>query len=468
MSQGLRWFFSDQRNACSGQGVKGGESDANMHPPLAPDIIHRRHAQSTILALPDANILAHTSRSLQIGRALRELGYDVQFASDGKYMSLIRQAGFLCHPHLTLDPERLLEICRKGRTNFFTPDFLARCVEADCELFARVKPDLVLSDFRFSVSTSAEIMQIPHAVTLNALWTNYFSARLSAPENTVYEKFFGKALVSRFPSWLVKVLKELTLRYDVQSHNQVRRHYGLAARRNLFDLVAGDLNLIADLPAFAPTEKLPPHFSYVGPILWQPEIPLPDCFEQIDEAKPTIYVSMGSSGDPGIFQALADAFADTEYQCLVTTAGLTEIANPPANFLTTAFAPGETLMSKCDLVVCQGGNGTVYQALRAGIPILGYPTMHDQHFNMDLVERLKMGRRLSLSPFNARDLKVAVKDMLARSQEYTRQAKILANAFFHYPGETLAAKAIDDFLYPGWSQLTAPEIPLANVARQRR
>ena len=46
-----------------------------------------------ILVMPDGNWLSHTSRPFEIAKELRELGYDVVFASDGQYMRLPREGG---------------------------------------------------------------------------------------------------------------------------------------------------------------------------------------------------------------------------------------------------------------------------------------------------------------------------------------------------------------------------------------
>jgi UDP:flavonoid glycosyltransferase YjiC (YdhE family) len=49
------------------------------------------------------------------------------------------------------------------------------------------------------------------------------------------------------------------------------------------------------------------------------------------------------------------------------------------------------------VVVCHSGNGTVYQALSGGTPIVGVPEFHDQDFNMQRVEALGLGRRADAS-----------------------------------------------------------------------
>ena len=46
-----------------------------------------------------------------------------------------------------------------------------------------------------------------------------------------------------------------------------------------------------------------------------------------------------------------------------------------------------------DVVVCHAGNGTIYQALSQGKPIVGVPEFHDQEFNMQRVETFGVGLR---------------------------------------------------------------------------
>ncbi|MBN1932685.1 MAG: hypothetical protein JW786_13865 [Desulfobacterales bacterium] len=48
-------------------------------------------------------------------------------------------------------------------------------------------------------------------------------------------------------------------------------------------------------------------------------------------------------------------------------------------------------------MVCHGGNGTIYQALLHGKPIIGIPTIPDQGFNMRRVVALGVGVGKSLT-----------------------------------------------------------------------
>jgi len=91
---------------------------------------------------------------------------------------------------------------------------------------------------------------------------------------------------------------------------------------------------------------------------------------------------MGSTGYARFFEQAIEIFGNSEYQCIMTTAGMVSLSCIPENFYVTDYAPGSKIMEKSDVVVCQGGNGTIYQAMSKGVPIIGIPTMHDQEFNL--------------------------------------------------------------------------------------
>ena len=97
------------------------------------------------------------------------------------------------------------------------------------------------------------------------------------------------------------------------------------------------------------------------------------------------------------------------------------------------------------MVVCQGGNGTIYQALAAGVPIVGVPTMHDQDMNLQRVVALGAGIQLSGLRFKPRHLAEAVTTILSDDRYRTAaqaQARILAD----FDGPTRGAEILDRFL----------------------
>jgi UDP:flavonoid glycosyltransferase YjiC (YdhE family) len=397
--------------------------------------------EKRILVMPDGNWLSHTSRPFEIAKVLREMGHKVIFASDGEYMKLPRDDGFPVLPIVTIDPDRVLACSRSGRANWYYDELIEQCVEAELALYEQVQPDLVLTDFRLPVMTSCEMAGIPSAVLLNAAWTNYYTVRIKSPEHLNVTRLLGKPLANAFVPWV----KQFIITVDARPFNRFRKRNGLSPRKNIWDVWSGDLNLIVDIPEYGPTEGLPPNFHYIGPIVWEPDIPPPAWLKELDPERHTVYFSMGSTGYARFFEQAMDIFGGGEYQCLMTTAGMSELADVPDNFYVTEYAPGSQLMAVSDAVVCHGGNGTIYQAMQSGVPIIGIPTMHDQEFNLDRVETLGIGIHLSEYSFKPEHLVDAVERIFSEGsyqQNADRYRAILAD----YDGPRRGAAEIDDYL----------------------
>ena len=391
--------------------------------------------------MPDGNWLAHTSRTFEIAKVLNEMDCEIIFAGEGEYMKLPKGVGFQVLPILTLDPVHALACSRSGRANWYDYDLIQRCVAAELSLFKQLKPDLVLTDFRLTLNTSCELANIPLAVTLNASWTNYYSVREKAPEHSGVTKILGKSLTTLFlPS-----VKKIIITFDSRPFNKFRRENKLSPRKNIFDIFRGDLNIIADIPDYGPTENLPEDFHYVGPIIWEPEMETPAWLEKLDSKRPTLYFTMGSTGHPRFFTQAIEIFGNTNYQCIMTTAGMADLQYIPDNFNVVDYAPGSQIMNKSDLVVCHGGNGTIYQAMSQGIPIIGIPTHHDQEWNLDRVESLGMGIHLSEINFKPAHLVEAVEGILSE-QSYKENALKYKNILERYNGPSKGAQLIYSYL----------------------
>ena len=151
---------------------------------------------------------------------------------------------------------------------------------------------------------------------------------------------------------------------------------------------------------------------------------------------------MGSTGFAEFFNVALELFADTRYQVIFTGGGMELPAARPANFFVEEYGPGLKLMAVSDLVVCHGGNGTIYQALSRGVPIIGIPTMHDQWFNMERVEDLGVGVRLDEKKISPSQLAEAVETIL-EDKTYTKNINPLKNEIARYNAPKKAAELIN-------------------------
>ncbi|MFC1657381.1 glycosyltransferase [Candidatus Moduliflexota bacterium] len=355
-----------------------------------------------ILALPYTHTLSHTSRPLLVAQELRKRGHEVVFAGESPKKSFIVNEGFSVLPLYEPDPEKLFGNIRKGKLRFASDAEVQRMIEADLVLYKDVEPDVVLSDGRFSAPVSTQISGLRHTAIVNVSSTAYRSLPYIPLFDWIPEIPLGHE--SRFR----RVSDRLNLRLEMSTFNGVmnvftrlRRKYGLDKPVTATNCLCGnDLTLMADIPEYFPTRNLPSNYHYIGPITWRSSLPPPPWWPPAKGAGPLIYVTMGTTGIENFFERVHKSIARSDMTGIVTTGGhASSIKTLEGKVYVEDYIDGDLAIEKCDMVVCHGGNGTVYQALGHGTPVIGIPTNPDQKFNMRRVEALGVGKTLSWKEF---------------------------------------------------------------------
>jgi UDP:flavonoid glycosyltransferase YjiC (YdhE family) len=172
---------------------------------------HGRNAKKTIAVFCDGGFLAHVTRSFEVGRALRHcFGHRVVFCCDGPYTHIPRDAGFEVVPVFTVNRDVTMDVARKG-----TPPSLSwwknvcdQSVASDLQALESIKPDAVVADMRWSMSTSARAFGVPYVAIANACWTDRFAQVIEVPEGHITSKVFGKWIAkAAFPA-LVSLMQK--------------------------------------------------------------------------------------------------------------------------------------------------------------------------------------------------------------------------------------------------------------------
>jgi MGT family glycosyltransferase len=406
---------------------------------------HGRNAKKTIAVFCDGGFLAHVTRSFEVGRALRHcFGHRVVFCCDGPYAHIPRDAGFEVVPVYTVNRDITMDVARKGMPPSLSwwKETCDKSVASDLQALEQIQPDAVVADMRWSMSTSARAFGVPYIAVANACWTDRFAQPILPPEGHITTKLIGKWLATAaFPTFI-----DVQMKFGALGYKDVRKRFGLPPLRSMFEAIEGDITLMPDLPEFMPVVRnTPPSFRYIGPLLWDANIDLPPWFSKLQPGRPTIYFTMGSTGDTKFFEEAVRVFGNSEFQVLITTGGLAEIPNPPSNVFIAKYAPGEALMAVSDVVVSHGGNGTVYQALSCGVPIIGFPTIFDQEINMRQVEALGIGIQMSNKEYSGPTLERAVRKVINETR-YRERCRQLAARISRMDGRRRAALHIHDFL----------------------
>ncbi|WP_370583979.1 glycosyltransferase [Motiliproteus sp. SC1-56] len=383
-----------------------------------------------MLFFAEAATLAHVARPMVLAQALESAGYCVEFAADSRYQALFAPLSRPWHPLHSISTRDFLQALARG-SPLYSEAQLNAYVEEDLRLIDQVKPDLVVGDFRLSLSVSARLPGVPYWTLTNAYWSPYASPHYRVPELPI-TRVLGVTAADRLFRWI----RPLAFALHTRPLNRVRRAHGLASlgldlRRTYTD---ADCTLYADLPQLAPTFELPGNHHYLGPIIWSPQIPLPPWWQDLPEHQPVIYVTLGSSGEKALLPSVLAALAKLPVTVIAATMGETLESPGPSVFLTD-YLPGETAAARSQLVICNGGSPTTYQALAQGVPVIGIAGNLDQYLNMGYLEQTGVGRLLRAGQLTATSLTACARAVLDDATMRERALSTQASIAHTPPGE---------------------------------
>lgn len=406
--------------------------------PLSPTAENTPIRTPRLLFISEAVTLAHVARPYALAKSLSAANWDIVFACADTYRHLFDSSTWQQEPIQSMAPGDFARRLAHGQ-RLYPISILQDYIKADIDLLRRIKPDVVIGDFRLSLSVSARLAKVPYIAISNAYWSP-FTAPFRYPVPCMpMTRYLGVHLAQTLFSWA----QPWAFAWHSRPLNILRKQFGLPAlsfdlRRTYTD---ADITLYADVPELVPTHDLPPNHRYIGPIEWSPETPPPPLPQKDSDSQP-IYVTLGSSGAADLIPRILEALGPLRGPVIVASAGVT-VKHTPPNAIIRDFLPGDLLSRYASIVICNGGSPTSHQALRHGKPVLGIPSNLDQHLNMLYVSR--SGAGLTLRPEHARPEKIleAVTELTANPR-FRRSAEQLAAAFCRYnPGQYLEQAAIE-------------------------
>lgn len=394
----------------------------------APTVSRRDDSarRARLLFVAEAVTLAQVVRLAALAERLDQERYDVHFAcGDAEEVAF---AGSHIEPIAlyTIDRRTAEKKLERGQRLYETA-VLERYIEEDLALFERVRPDLVIGDFRLSLAVSARVSGVPFATLVNA-YMSPFAVRDSFPiPDHPIVSLIGHARAARY--W--PRARAAAFAHFVAPLDEVRKRRGISPTGGLLQaLVDGDFTLHPDVPELCPTRDLPPTHRYLGPIPWAPRVPLPALGELFRSDQPLVYVTVGSSGRHAALEAVLHVLGELPVNAIVSTAGRFEVHDPPPNVHVMRFAPGAELARRASFVVTNGGASTSYQALAEGKPVLGIPSNLDQYLAMSAIERAQAGRLVRSGEATPRAMREAFTELL-QSDRLREGARTVARAFGH-------------------------------------
>lgn len=379
-----------------------------------------------VLVFGEGISLAHVTRALLVAKALKAQGHEVLFATSEGKAQWVSTRGFDPAVVATSDPGPLYDRLRQLKPMYLR-DELEASVDSDVNLIRGFKPDLVLGDCRNSLRISSELTEVPYAAIINANCGPWFGGAIRSPQSFPLNRVLGKRFVDRYLMPIVgKLGQDVVCRRLSGPFADVQADRGCEQRcRDIRDLfVSPDINLIADLPDLMPSKPMPEGCHYVGPLFWGDdaafEASTMDVLNSLDQESPLIYLTLGSTGDSAGLAGLWEELGGLPYHFLVSGWQSDEAISVPENVTLAGFVSAPKVLERASLVVCHGGNGSIYQALAQGVPLLTMPTFFDQEIQSDQVEEYGVGSRIR----QEESLSRAIQRVLALAQEQPCRTKL--------------------------------------------
>ncbi len=364
-----------------------------------------------VLFVGEGVSLAHIGRPLALAGCLRQCGYEMSFACGRDHTGLVERSGLRMEELPTLRADVFRTRLARGKP-VYDSETLTEYVEAELELIERVGPDLVVGDFRVSLSISCRVLGVPYVALANAHWSPWSRQRFPLPELSLL-RVLGSGWL---PRAIVGLASPLVFRHQAAPFNRVRRRWGLPPVASIREVYTdGDWTLYADLPSVAPTKALPANHHYLGPVLWEPCVPLPEWFDELPGDRPVVYVTMGSSGRVAALEAVLGALGKMPVAVVLATAGRTSTDDLPANVYSARYLPALRVLSRADLATTNGGCASGYQALSRGVPLLSLPSNADQYYTAGGVAASGAGLTVRSGRASERAVRLAVERLLCCS-----------------------------------------------------
>ena len=382
--------------------------------------------RARVLVVAEAVTLAHAARASVLARTLDPTRYDVSLAWDPRYNEVLGPLTFPFHPIRSMPTATFLRRLSSGAPMHDTGT-LRGYVQDELRVIERVAPDLIVSDFRFSLAASARLAGVPLVAVANAYWSPYARQTFLFRE---YDYPLTRVLSAPVARGLFRALRPLGFAAHTRPLNRVLHEHGLPGIGHDIRVMytCGDYTVYTDTPLLIPTFGRPPNHEYVGAVVWSPHVAPPEWWGDLPHDRPIVYATPGTSGHGDLLQIVLDALADLPVTIVAATAGQDRLHRVPGNARIAAFLPGLEAARRSALVICNGGSATSVQALAAGVPVLGIPGANmDQHLNSEAVRRAGAGELIGARRATPARIRALAERMLD-APTYRRAAAALAQA----------------------------------------
>lgn len=406
-----------------------------------------------ILFFAEAVTLAHVARPLVLAQGLPEADYEPILAVDGRYEKLYATSRVPRIAINSISTAQFAAALAKGKPIYSVKE-LEQYVQQDLEVIQSVRPDIVVGDMRLSLAVSTKLAGVPYLNLTNSYWSPYAQVRFPVPQIPL-TRFVNIGTAQM----LFDLVRPMVFSLHTRPLNRVLKNHQLPSLGNNLQRVYSNADhvLYADLPGLTAMAYLPDNHHFLGPILWEPDLPKPAWWDALcktsqvngegshAQSSPIVYVNLGSSGPSNLLAMVLEGLKDLPVTVIAATAGKTHIANPPANAKIADFLPGLQACVLANLVICNGGSPSTQQAIAAGKPMLCLPSNLDQFLNTQGLIKAGVARQIRADRVSAATIKHQISQLL--TDTYCReQASVLQERACSHKAVDVFTRIVKDII----------------------
>jgi MGT family glycosyltransferase len=397
--------------------------------------------------------------------ALRAMGHECVFYTDGPNADTVRREGFECYTFQNVDRARIDRLMAERPAEQWRPANVARLallmrrwlldtlpdqVKDIGAVMDAVRPDVIGADLAMwgPILVLAETRPVPVAVCSSILY--YPLPGPGVPP-------MGPGLPRNYPGGMrasvVRLGSRLTGRIGRAHVNRVRHAYGLPP------ITTSPQDHTARLPLYLiPSVRefdydrtdMPAHVHYIGPCLFNKPRTQEDTpwLSELPRDRPWVHVTEGTTHvhRPLVLNAAVRGLAGLPLQVIATTGGARTVEQlglpvPAPNVRLEKWVSHGDLLPHCQAVVTTGGAGTVMASLAAGVPLVLVPTEWDKPETAQRVVEAGVGMRLEPRACTPDNLRACVEEVL-REPSYRENAQRMARVIAGYGGARRGAELL--------------------------
>ena len=319
---------------------------------------------------------------------------EVLFAHSEKYNSFVNAAGYSTFKVETFDSIKVMADVVKFNFLWLNEQDIERVFKSQVNAIQNLKPDFVIGDTSPTLKMAAEYTRKHYIALMNGYMSKYYkNVRCLSKTHSIYP--YLSILPNALTNPIIKIAENISFSRIHTPFKKLRIKYSLIQIPNYLNEIEGDENLICDYDYLFPQKKLPNNYRIIGSLKYSDKSTENEIISLLNPNKKTICICMGSSGN---WENLSFISNPKYNRYNVVTAGDTQNIIKGEHVIAKRFVNLETILPYGCVLICHGGNGTIYHGIDNKIPILCLTEHFEQEWNVQQLEQLKLGISINTNP----------------------------------------------------------------------